>query len=425
MPLDRRQLLWASGAAALAALLPKPRPARAAAVGTPKNLIVVWAGGGWDTSYAIDPKPPGGGVDVPAEADAQIVLHGNLDVLESPARPSIGGFFARYAPITAVVRGIRLNDVSHEACARAMLTGARNETSPDVAAIVANGLAPGLPLPYLVLGDQAFAGPYAASMGRVGATNQIVGLLAPRDAYPIDGVARDFAPNVADEPAIRAYANARIARERAVRGARGYNKRRVDDFAASLERGDRLRELKDSLGDRGTQLDLAGQRALAIEALSTGVSQTVMMSSQLFWDTHEVNTAQSLNHERLFSNLLALVDGLAARAGQQAGHTMLDETVIAVMSEMGRTPKLNGDQGKDHWPVTSAMVIGTDLVGGRAFGGTSSTGEAEKLDFATGAVSATGKSLETKNVVAGLLGACGIDPANHLPDAEVFDAFVG
>jgi uncharacterized protein (DUF1501 family) len=103
---------------------------------------------------------------------------------------------------------------------------------------------------------------------------------------------------------------------------------------------------------------------------------------------------------------------------------MLDDTVIAVISEMGRTPQLNSGGGKDHWPVTSSMVIGPGIAGGRAYGGTSSTGEAELCDFATGQVSSSGRSIEPKHFAAGVLAACGVDPADHLPEAEAFDAFV-
>lgn len=420
--LTRRQMLWSGAAATLAAALPLSRKrAHASATGTRKNLIIVLAGGGWDTSYSIDPKLPGGGVDVPA---GTIATHGNLDVLEDPSRPAIEAFFTRYAPITAVVRGISMPSVSHQACVQSILTGARNETSPDMASIVAHVHGPDLPIPYLVLGDSAFAGPYAASMGRVGATNQLVGLLDPASAYPVQGLASAFSPARIDEPAVRAYTVNRADRERAVRGAKGYNKRRVDDFVASLSRGDRLRALRGGLGTRGTQLDLNGQRQLALDVLATGVSQSIMMSSGVPWDTHDINAEQSASHNYLFGNLTALVDELVLRPGRQSGTTMLDDTVIAVVSEMGRTPKLNSGNGKDHWPVTSAMVIGGGVAGAKAYGGTTSTGEAELVDLTTGALSSTGRTIEPRHFTAGILSLCGVDPADHMPEAEVFDAFV-
>src|SRR3982751_5443199 len=102
---------------------------------------------------------------------------------------------------------------------------------------------------------------------------------------------------------------------------------------------------------------------------------------------------------------------------------MLDETVGGVISDMGRTPRLNGANGKDHWPVTSAMLIGGGVKGDRTFGGTSATGEAQLCDFATGTPSASGRTIEPRHFVAGLVKLCGADPSIDLPDAEVFDAF--
>ncbi|MGE0397254.1 MAG: DUF1501 domain-containing protein [Kofleriaceae bacterium] len=429
MTISRRQLLWTGAAATLATMLPwSRRTGRADTAGSSKNLIVLLALGGWDTSYSIDPKPVGGGVDAPP---GTITTHGGIDVLEDASRPAIGAFFARYAAITAVVRGIHMPSVAHAACVQSILTGARNETSADLAAIVAHEHGNDLPIPYLVLGNNAFAGPYAASMGRVGPTNQLVGLLDPASSYPVIGQTREntFVPTASDESYVRAYTLSRAQREKATRGATGYNRRRVDDFVNSLTRGDRLRELRDGLGSSGTLLGLAQQRQLALDAIETGISRTVMLSVGQSFDTHETNTTQGPAQQFLFDNLTQLVGALEARPGQQSGTTMLDDTIVLVLSEMGRTPRLNSAMpvpGKDHWPVTSAMVIGTDIRGGMAYGGTTATGEGELVDLETGAIGtgATHRSLEPRHLAAGVLAACGVDPQSHLPEAEVFRAFL-
>ena len=104
---------------------------------------------------------------------------------------------------------------------------------------------------------------------------------------------------------------------------------------------------------------------------------------------------------------------------------MIDDTTVVVISEMSRTPKLNSNAGKDHWPVTSAMVIGAGVNGGKAYGATNAGMEAEKVDYATGAVDNTnGKTLMSASFCAGVLAACGVDPETHLSGVEVFDAFV-
>lgn len=424
MSLSRRQLLFSGAAASLATMLPwRRRVGHATPVTPPKNLIIVFAFGGWDTTYSIDPKLPAEGIDVP---EGTITTYAGIDVLTHAQRSNIARYFERYAAITAVVRGIHLPSVAHDACIRSIMTGARDETYPDLAAMVAHVHGNDLPIPYLVLGSHAFAGPYAASMGRVGATNQLVGLLDPASAYVPDGAtaASAFVPTTADEAAVRAYTVARAERERATYGATGYNRRRVDDFLGSLSRGDRLRDLRGGLGTRGTLLTLAAQRQLALDALETGVSRSVMLATAGSFDTHDGNAAQGPSQNELFGDLGQLVAGLEARPGQQTGTTMLDDTVVLAISEMGRTPRLNTNPlvGKDHWPVTTAMVIGGGIRAG-AYGGTSATGEALLVDLDTGATGA-GRNLEPRHFAAGVLAACGIDPTDQLPGAEVFRAFL-
>jgi len=103
---------------------------------------------------------------------------------------------------------------------------------------------------------------------------------------------------------------------------------------------------------------------------------------------------------------------------------MLDDTVVVCYSEFSRTPKLNAALGKDHWPVTSAIVMGAGIKGGRGYGATTPGVEAETIDFATGQRSASGMTLMSNHFCAGVLKACGVDPVAHLGATEVFDAFV-
>jgi hypothetical protein len=70
------------------------------------------------------------------------------------------------------------------------------------------------------------------------------------------------------------------------------------------------------------------------------------------------------------------------------------------------------------------MVIGAGVKGGRAYGATTDGVEADTVDFATGAQSASGMTLMSNHFVAGVLKLCGIDPISHLGASEVFDAFV-
>ena len=66
----------------------------------------------------------------------------------------------------------------------------------------------------------------------------------------------------------------------------------------------------------------------------------------------------------------ALIDDLEERG-------MLEETVIAVLSEFGRTPKLNGRGGRDHYPPAwTNFLCGGGIKGGQVIGSTDKIGAA-------------------------------------------------
>jgi len=419
--MNRRDLLKYAGAAgALTMMAPATKLARSAGSTAPKRLLLVLAQGGWDTTYALDPKTQSATVDVPVGA---VQRFANLDVFTDASRPNVTTFFTKYAALTAVVRGISVSSVAHQECIKRMATGTRSEVNADMGAIVAHDNGNALPLPYLILGDTAFAGPYAVSAGRVGATNQIIALLDPAQAYRTDGRA-PFVTTNAEDAILQRYATATANRLRATRGSLGYNRKRVDDFAEGIRRGKQLVAVRDGFGTRGRTLTLASQVDLALDALARGISQSVMMNTRLGWDTHDNNTDQAALHETTFAGLTQLLDGLAARPGTQTGSTLLDETVVVCFSEFSRTPKLNSNAGKDHWPVTSAMVMGANIKGGRAYGATTADVEPALIDFTTGQRSASGMTVMHNHFVAGVLKACGVDPISHLGATEVFGAFV-
>jgi uncharacterized protein (DUF1501 family) len=406
--MNRRDLFKLAGAAGALGMVGKLRPSAAATPATKKRLIMVLAQGGWDVTYALDPKTPSTRCDVPVGARQ---LFGNLDVFTDVSRPNVTAYFQKYAAQTAIVRGISVASVAHQECLKRMSTGTRQETSADMAAVVAHDNGNDRPLPYLILGDTAYAGPYAVSAGRVGARNQIVDLLDPTTSAAEDAI-------------LQKYATATANRMKATRGSLGYNKKRVDDFVEGIRRGEKLQAVRDGFGTRGRTLALTSQIDLALDAFDRDISQSVMINTRLGWDTHDTNTDQSGFHETTFAGLTRLIDGLATRPGSTTGSTLLDETVVVCYSEFSRTPKLNAQMGKDHWPVTSAMVIGAGVKGGRGYGATTAGVEAETVDFATGARSATGMTLMSNHFAAGVLQLCGVVPADHLGPTEVFDAFV-
>ena len=72
------------------------------------------------------------------------------------------------------------------------------------------------------------------------------------------------------------------------------------------------------------------------------------------------------------------------------GTRLIDKTTVVVLSEMGRHPKLNYIGGKDHWPVTSMMVVG-GLNGGRTVGAFDEQVVSSLIEPSTGELYAGGK----------------------------------
>jgi uncharacterized protein (DUF1501 family) len=60
----------------------------------------------------------------------------------------------------------------------------------------------------------------------------------------------------------------------------------------------------------------------------------------------------------------ALVEDLDARG-------LLDSTLVIVMGEMGRSPRVNGAAGRDHWPQCGfSLLTGGGIKAGTVYGAT-------------------------------------------------------
>jgi hypothetical protein len=82
------------------------------------------------------------------------------------------------------------------------------------------------------------------------------------------------------------------------------------------------------------------------------------------WDTH------SRNFEALQGELLPMLDqGLSALLDDLDQRGLLEQTVVAVLGEFGRTPRINGAAGRDHWGLCqSVLLAGGGIQGGRVHG---------------------------------------------------------
>ena len=427
MSINRRELLM-GGAALMGSSLLLPRWARAQNRPN-KRLIVVFASGGWDPVGNLDPKDPGPGIDIPP---GRRVTAGGIEVYDAELTESaVPNFFERHGDVAATVHGITVASVAHSPCTIRILTGTPSEASPDMGAMAAATGGGELPLPYMVLGGTAFTGPYSAMSGRLGSSNQLVTVLDEEKAYEVVG--QQGAPTLPSDDesnAVQAFLRERADRLRAHRGRFGKNRQRLEDFVSSIQTSNRLRDYSEAFGNVTPSIPLGQQVDIALDMLSQNVVWSIGIDSGFFWDTHTNNHIdQAAGNRDFFPGLSALVDGLKSRPGSMGGR-LIDETAVIVVSEMGRTPTINADAGKDHWQTTSAIVIGGDIGAGRSYGKSTDTGaeggvlQSAPVDYATGDSSGAGRTVESANFVAGVLGWTGADPSDFLPNDVPFMPWV-
>ena len=87
------------------------------------------------------------------------------------------------------------------------------------------------------------------------------------------------------------------------------------------------------------------------------------------WDTHKDNFTRT-------SKLMGALDPAAANLIKDLkARSLLDSTLVICMGEFGRTPTINGTEGRDHYPQAwSAVMAGGGVRGGTVVGETDALG---------------------------------------------------
>ncbi|MEM0970064.1 MAG: DUF1501 domain-containing protein [Verrucomicrobiota bacterium] len=117
------------------------------------------------------------------------------------------------------------------------------------------------------------------------------------------------------------------------------------------------------------------------------------------WDTH-VN-----NHELQGARCAILDPAFATLVTDLKDRDLLDSTMVFCGGEFGRTPKLNGLEGRDHWPhAFSAALAGGGLKTGQVLGQTDPTGKKQAPD----------RPISVADLHYTLQSAFGIDPEVEL-----------
>jgi hypothetical protein len=113
------------------------------------------------------------------------------------------------------------------------------------------------------------------------------------------------------------------------------------------------------------------------------------------WDTH------GQNFQTLRRQLPNVDKGLSLLVGDLAERGMLNDVLVVMWGEFGRTPRINRGAGRDHWaPVMSALVAGGGMRMGQVVGSSTARGERPQE-----------RRVTVPQVLATLYRAMGIDPA--------------
>jgi uncharacterized protein (DUF1501 family) len=153
----------------------------------------------------------------------------------------------------------------------------------------------------------------------------------------------------------------------------------------------------DSFTERAVNIVTSGEMAKALDlrnedprtldryqgSPATGATQNFILARRLIqagvrcvalawggWDTH------GNNFGHLRNQLPPLDRALAALIEDLDEHGLLESTLIMMSGEFGRTPRVNGTAGRDHWPRASSFFLaGGGLKHGQMIGATNRNGE--------------------------------------------------
>jgi hypothetical protein len=187
---------------------------------------------------------------------------------------------------------------------------------------------------------------------------------------PVHVVRPDSISDAADarRRAFRNRAEQRFVKGRRTADSEGYNYS-FEMAEQLMKRQDLFDESKNSPRDveRYGKHKFGRHMLLARKLLDAGV--TFVQCRSYHWDTHTSNFDFHVDLMGSFDKpFAALIEDLAASG-------RLEHTLVIVLSEFGRTPKVNGALGRDHWPdAWSLAMAGGRLQRGAVYGKTNEQG---------------------------------------------------
>lgn len=330
-----------------------------------KSCILLWMAGGPSQIDTFDPKPgkdTGGPFQTVATSVTGIHLAEHLPLV------------AKQMNHIAVVRSMTTKEGNHDRATYLMHTGFAPQPTvahPSFGAIVSNEL-----------GDKEFDLPNFIS---VAGPSRDAGYLGPRhNPFVIQNPQRPpenlYPPTGLNAPQL----DKRMKLLDAVEKDFAETRHSPQSEAHKEVYAKAARMMKSPLAKT---FDLAQEKdALRKEYGMTNFGQGCLLARRLVeagtrfvevtlggWDTHQDN------FEKVKSNCAALDPGMATLIRDLQDRGMLDETLVLWMGDFGRTPKINANTGRDHFPrAWSVALAGGGIQGGQVVGETDATGNEVK-----------------------------------------------
>lgn len=365
--LDRRSFLRMTAAAGLAVgsspFVPRrafAQEAEAAGYAGP-YWVHVHLGGGWDPTLLCDPK---GRKNEEAADPVNMYFEDEIEQVGPFRVAPVDGavdFFTRFRDQLVVLNGVDAQTNSHETGTRYSASGSMDPGTPAFNALVAAHPDQPPSLSYLSHGGYDVTAGLVAPT-RIPDTSSILSI-----AYP-----ERLSPNDPDSLLLPVDQMERLRQARKDRLQRLHDQAalpRIRQSIAMLQQarsGDNeLARLAEALPGSfvDTNNPLIRQAEVTMACFQAGVTMSANLSIGGF-DTHGNHDASHTPRiEQVLQGLTFLWDE-AERRG------LADKLVVVVGSDFGRTPWYNDTQGKDHWSISSMMLMGAGIGGGRVIGAT-------------------------------------------------------
>lgn len=383
-----------------------------------RRLVACYLQGGWDVILGPDPRDPlrtYDGIDLdidrldPVYQDPIPVTSGGTEVLWGPTMAAL----VPHADLVTIFRGMNMNTVSHESATLYSHTGIEpDNTLPkgdSLSTIAAATFDDGKLIPNAAIDVANFNKSFD---NRVTAFQ----MNDPDEIGQLIGQNRDRLPDYLEDLVKSSLDAARSCVSPEYQG-------RLPEDQMVLSR-DRLKRIQDQ--DLISRFDLRGgsEEAQQIQALynvNDGAGEAAATAAQLLrtdlstavtarlsggFDTH--GNEWAFNQPDRLRRSFDAVGGLVSHLREDDPN--FDRTTVVVYSEFSRTPRINGNGGRDHWFNDSIVVIGNSLRSG-VFGASNDQDLGIiSVDPSTGEPSESGIQLKPEMVLGTLVKSIGGDP---------------